>query len=169
MCIRDRGIAELASDQLRKETDCGELFGSVQSESSTALENPDGIKKKGWPAAPSFQNCKFISRILFQCSSFISTFRHRNALSAYPPRSGGLPSIRGLHGLSAPEVYLAAHVTMHTGGLLPHLFTLTAPLRRGGLLSAALAVFRLLGILPVRKQAALCCPDFPHNAKGVTR
>ena len=57
----------------------------------------------------------------------------------------------GLHGLSAPGVYLAADVATDTGGLLPHRFTLTKPLSgSGGLLSVALAVLAQEPILPVR-------------------
>ena len=57
----------------------------------------------------------------------------------------------GLHGLTAPGVYLAADVATDTGGLLPHPFTLTEPLAwPGGLLSVALAVQALRPILPVR-------------------
>ena len=64
----------------------------------------------------------------------------------------------GLHGLSAPGVYLAADVTTDTGGLLPHPFTLTLLLatsqghgsQPGGLLSVALAVSASRPILPVR-------------------
>jgi hypothetical protein len=57
----------------------------------------------------------------------------------------------GLHGLSAPGVYLAADVTTDTGGLLPHHFTLTEPLAwLGGILPVALAVWILRPILPVR-------------------
>jgi len=45
---------------------------------------------------------------------------------------------------------------------LPHDFTLTWP-KPGGIFSVALSVPQSFQIedLPVRKQAALCCPDFP--------
>jgi hypothetical protein len=55
----------------------------------------------------------------------------------------------GIHGLSAPGVYLATDVATDTGGLLPHPFTLTS-LAKGGLLSVALAVKVLQPSLPVR-------------------
>lgn len=50
-----------------------------------------------------------------------------------------------------------------TRALLPHVFTLTGICIPAVSFSAALSVFRrfLRGSLPVRKQAALCCPDFP--------
>ena len=91
------------------------------------------------------------------------------APSAYPPAWAGtllpakspltLPLDRktlvagnaGLHGLSAPGVYLAADVATDTGGLLHHHFTLTGLLAPpGGLLSVALAVSGLRRSLPVR-------------------
>jgi hypothetical protein len=50
--------------------------------------------------------------------------------------------------------------------LLPHVFTLVgctglAPGQLRRLFSVALAVPRLIGVLPVRKYGALRCPDFP--------
>src|SRR5690606_41848915 len=36
------------------------------------------------------------------------------------------------------------------------------------LFSVALSVFRPVGILPVRKRVALCCPDFPLSASWRT-
>jgi hypothetical protein len=51
----------------------------------------------------------------------------------------------------------ANHVAMATGGLLPHLFTLT--LQAGRLFSVTLLY--PYEYLPVRKRDALCCPDFP--------
>ena len=50
---------------------------------------------------------------------------------------------------------LACHHT--TGGLLPHLLTLTDRSRR--LFSSALINPR--GLLPIKKRSVLCCPDFP--------
>ena len=57
------------------------------------------------------------------------------------------------------------HVAMQSRELLPHVFTLT-PVARGGIFSVALAVANW-GRLPVKKQDALCCPDFPP--RGFTR
>lgn len=85
---------------------------------------------------------------------------HDRALAAYPPTSNEQPSNVGVFGLAAAEVYLADDITATTGGLLPHHFTLT-PASRSGILSVALAVIRFRRSLPVRKQLALCCPDFP--------
>ena len=53
--------------------------------------------------------------------------------------------------------FTAIPVARKSRELLPHVFTLTLA---GGIFSVALAVARC-GRLPVRKQDALCCPDFP--------
>jgi hypothetical protein len=55
--------------------------------------------------------------------------------------------------------FTAIPVARKSRELLPHVFTLT-PINQGGIFSVALAVARC-GRLPVRKQDALCCPDFP--------
>ena len=55
--------------------------------------------------------------------------------------------------------FTAITVTRKGRELLPHVFTLT-PTSRGGIFSVALAVAGCRR-LPVRKQDALCCPDFP--------
>src|ERR1700742_3440288 len=59
--------------------------------------------------------------------------------------------------------FTAIPVARKSRELLPHVFTLT-PVNRGGIFSVALAVAGCRR-LPVRKQDALCCPDFPltHN------
>jgi len=69
-----------------------------------------------------------------------------------------------VRGISTQEVYQAAAITCCTGGLLPHLFTLSAKQVRGGIpfcgticqpcISAKLPSFN-------KKHGALCCPDFP--------
>ena len=57
----------------------------------------------------------------------------------------------------------ACRVTTVTGGLLPHLLTLTGvrceTLRRRLFSSARVRLHRRL---PIKKRNALCCPDFPH-------
>lgn len=57
----------------------------------------------------------------------------------------------------------ACRVTTATGGLLPHLLTLTGvrceTLRRRLFSSARVRLHRRL---PIKKRNALCCPDFPH-------
>ena len=55
--------------------------------------------------------------------------------------------------------FTAIPVARESRELLPHVFTLT-PTNRGGIFSVALAVAGCRR-LPVRKQDALCCPDFP--------
>ena len=60
-----------------------------------------------------------------------------------------------------PMRHTATDVTTNTGGLLPHLFTLTLPWA-GRLFSVILLYPR--GYLPIRKHGALCCPDFPPPA-----
>ena len=60
--------------------------------------------------------------------------------------------------------FTAIPVARKSRELLPHVFTLT-PVNRGGIFSVALAVARC-GRLPVRKQDALCCPDFPPPRKA---
>jgi hypothetical protein len=57
----------------------------------------------------------------------------------------------------------ARNVATTTGGLLPHLFTLTLP-KAGRLFSVPLLYPH--GYLPVRKYGALRCPDFPPPAKA---
>jgi len=57
--------------------------------------------------------------------------------------------------------FTAIPIARKSRELLPHVFTLTLA---GGIFSVALAVARC-GRLPVRKQDALCCPDFPHPNK----
>ena len=52
----------------------------------------------------------------------------------------------------------ASGVAIGAGGLLPHLFTLTSPKERR---SFSVTYPRRRRRLPVRKHAALCCPDFP--------
>src|SRR5258708_35123989 len=59
--------------------------------------------------------------------------------------------------------FTAIPVARKSRELLPHVFTLTAIKERGGLFSVALAVAGRRR-LPVRKQDALCCPDFPPPA-----
>jgi len=54
----------------------------------------------------------------------------------------------------------AHHVTMASGELLPHLFTLTNNVG-GYFLSRDSAVNRLPA---VNRYGALCCPDFPHTS-----
>ena len=102
-----------------------------------------------------------------KCSSFIWMRRCRHILSFYPPtflrrESNEPPSNVGLHELSASEVHgLPRHHA--TGGLLPHLLTLTGvrceTLRRRLFSSARVRLHRRL---PIKKRNALCCPDFPH-------
>jgi len=55
--------------------------------------------------------------------------------------------------------FTAIPVARKSRELLPHVFTLTTP-KAGGIFSVALAVAGCRR-LPVRKQDALCCPDFP--------
>src|SRR6185312_15756855 len=61
--------------------------------------------------------------------------------------------------------FTAIPVARESRELLPHVFTL-APINRGGLFSVALAVAGCRR-LPVRKQDALCCPDFPLPNKAL--
>lgn len=56
--------------------------------------------------------------------------------------------------------FTAIPITRKSRELLPHVFTLAPIKNRGGLFSVALAVAGCRR-LPVRKQDALCCPDFP--------
>jgi hypothetical protein len=78
-----------------------------------------------------------------------------------------------LFGLAPGGVYQAPDVTIGTGALLPHRFTLTgglcgaacrSPQDPGGLLSVALS----LGLPPldVIQHPALWSPDFPPSARG---
>ena len=60
--------------------------------------------------------------------------------------------------------FTAIPVARKSRELLPHVFTLT-PTNCGGIISVALAVARCRR-LPVRKQDALCCPDFPPPYKS---
>lgn len=60
--------------------------------------------------------------------------------------------------------FTARHVAIPGRALLPHVFTLTG-IAAGGLFSVALAVAHPEWRLPVRKQDALCCPDFPPRRK----
>lgn len=69
----------------------------------------------------------------------------RNSLPTWPCTGRGLPC-----GCGCPQ----------PGGLLPHLFTLTLPLKVWRLFSVTLQY--PCGYLPVRKYGALWCPDFPH-------
>jgi len=73
-----------------------------------------------------------------------------------------------LFGLSTPEVYLH-NCCQQCRGLLPRVFTLSAgepKFANGGIFSVALSVNVRLPLrrLPVRKQGALCCPDFPRDS-----
>jgi len=73
-----------------------------------------------------------------------------------------------LFGLSTPEVFPPVHHCT-SRELLPHVFTLIcrSPLSRAkvdGLVSVALSVIRRSEYLPVRKQDALRCPDFPPSS-----
>jgi len=61
--------------------------------------------------------------------------------------------------------FTAIPVARKSRELLPHVFTLTSQLA-GGLFSVALAVAGCRR-LPVRKQDALCCPDFPLPNKAL--
>jgi len=60
--------------------------------------------------------------------------------------------------------FTAIPVARESRELLPHVFTLT-PITQGGIFSVALAVAGCRR-LPVRKQDALCCPDFPLPNKA---
>ncbi len=63
-------------------------------------------------------------------------------------------------------------VASHWRELLPHVFTLAGPAMRGlggCFLRHFLAACPKANRLPVRKYAALCCPDFPHPAFGGKR
>jgi len=62
-----------------------------------------------------------------------------------------------LFGLSTPEVCPAFAVASKAVVS----YTTFSPLPCGGLFSVALSVSRRAYCLPVRKQVALCCPDFP--------
>ena len=58
-----------------------------------------------------------------------------------------------------PIRHAARDITIASGGLLPHLFTLTPVWRR---LFSVTLLYRYRQ-LPVKKYGALCCPDFPHT------
>ncbi len=76
--------------------------------------------------------CEPVSRVL---SSPENRGRPSFICAAYPPPyprgNGACNAIRGLFGLTTPEVYPAAAIAPGTGGLLPHLFTLTPEFRGG--------------------------------------
>ncbi len=76
---------------------------------------------------------KAISRILYPLEgwrSFIWGDGCPPALATYPEALDGPSSNASLFGLAPDGVYLASHVTMGTGELLPHPFTLTSSLRK---------------------------------------
>lgn len=98
--------------------------------------------------------------------SFIWDVICTTPLSTYPPgiwtsRPSCPKANPDLFGLSTPEVFPRIHRWIRRE-LLPHGFTLIQP-KPDGLVSVALSVIWefLLKLLPVRKQDALCCPDFP--------
>ena len=78
--------------------------------------------------------------------------------SNLPESLDGPPSNALLFGLAPGGVCLAADVTIGTGKLLPHRFTLTL-LARGGLFSVALSCSSPR--LGVTQHPALRSPDFP--------
>ena len=99
-------------------------------------------------------------------------------VAASQPRSSSLPTPiyerathrtfqcdRGLFDLSARKVYHAVNVTIHP--VSSYLTFSPFPNRQvdtGSLFSVALSVPpRFWESLPVRKYAALCCPDFPPS------
>ena len=87
-----------------------------------------------------------------------------------PGTSDGPPSNVPLFGLAPDGVYRASDVTVGTGELLPHPFTLTRrhpKVAAGGLLSVALS----LGSppVPVRDHPVLRSPDFPPVHLGRSR
>ena len=107
-----------------------------------------------------------ISRVLYflstkerKCLPFILAYRRRQAHAAYPPASDEQSFVAGIHGLSTHQAYSLPYYD-GSGELLPRLFTLT---------NLPKAVRRLFSVtllcpreqLPVRKDGALCCPDFP--------
>lgn len=122
------------------------------------------------------KSCASISRVLYPpCGEpppSIWSRRHQRDPSTYPPvpemhREDGLSSFRrygtpGIHGLSAREVYQAA---LSPEALVRSYRTFSSLPRQvvAVSLSAALSVDHPFpsGPLPVRKHAALRCPDFP--------
>lgn len=101
-----------------------------------------------------------ISRVLYWQSQWrpsILDLRYRLPLATYPQVKSGPPNL--LLGLAPDGVYLAGQVTLTTGGLLHHLFTLTNA-KRGGLFSAALA--RGSPRVAVSHHPVLWSPDFPR-------
>ena len=64
----------------------------------------------------------------------------------------------------------APRVTTGTGELLPHLFTIVPTCRNMSGLLFSVTLLYPFGYLPVRKDGALRCPDFPprHLSAGAT-
>lgn len=112
------------------------------------------------------KNYKSISRVL---SCFGGTSYHLSrayfAISLYRPTRwlqashlcSKIVANANLFGLSTPEVCPAFAVASKAVVS----YTTFSPLPCGGLFSVALSVSRQAYRLPVRKQVALCCPDFP--------
>jgi hypothetical protein len=125
----------------------------------STLPDVDPEKKKG----------RLVSRILYPgmpgSLSFIWGNAHTLPLTTYPPGLGEPPSGPGLFGLSTHKVYPPQGSP--PAAVSPYLTfsPLPAPpeAERRRLFSVALSrTPPRAEWLPVRKYAALCCPDFPH-------
>ena len=92
---------------------------------------------------------------LEQMSPFVS--------SNLPPDIGRATLHASVYMILQPIRRTASYVTIQTGELLPHLFTLTL-FRKKTEFQRLFSVTLLCSHkqLPVRKYGALCCPDFPH-------
>ena len=118
------------------------------------------------------QSCKPGSVPINRSLSFLLEHRRRCPPATYPqqrpkPETGRL--ICCLFGLSTPEVYQHPGRPEVSWALTPRFHP--CPKNRslqGGLFSVALSVNGWLPFrpLPVRKQDALCCPDFPHSTEA---
>ena len=86
-----------------------------------------------------------------------------------PGTSGGQPSNIPLFDLAPDGVYRASDVTVGTGELLPHPFTLIC--RRNTLTDGLLSVALSLGLppVPVKNHPVLRSPDFPPVRKANRR
>ncbi len=87
------------------------------------------------------------------------------ASSNLPPDIGRATLHTSVYLILQPMTRTAVCVTTNSGGLLPHLLTLTN--RSWRLFSSAFV--HLHKRLPVRKHGALCCPDFPLTQSASDR
>ena len=132
-----------------------QLFSVLESEMIILFD--EWIKKKD----KKQQTYKPGSVSMVGFLSFIQAAGHPAALTAYPPASDEQPLVAGIHGLSTHQVY-------SPGCHHPDWWALTPPFHPYPVVREGYFLLHYCASrhLPVRKNGALRCPDFPPAQKS---